>query len=208
MSYILQCYDLPDDFHLFLTRLIAQLFPGPGMWITWKYLCGLKEIGFPAQIHNPYFLAKATMRRQIWRLRDTSSQTIVSCKLTERASRRLDTGNDYDFRWWMDNSIGIFWGNNINECNKYGINNSFISEGMEKRGIKQKSPQKLILERIDLKLHYHGYVSNFLRNRLKFWDTSEPIGRVTDRTIRYISLAGKLTKPAVAFAYMRTCIHT
>jgi hypothetical protein len=54
MSYILQCYDLPDDFHLFLSRLIAQLFPGPGMWITWKYLCGLKEIGFPAQIQNPY----------------------------------------------------------------------------------------------------------------------------------------------------------
>ena len=58
-----------------------------------------------------------------------------------------------------------------------------------------------------MKLHYYGYVSNFLRKRLMFWDTSEPIGKVTDRTIRYISLAGKLTKPAVQFAYMRTCMN-
>ena len=207
MSYILQCYELPDDFHLFLTRLIAQLFPGPGMWITWKYLCGLKELGFPAQILNPFFLAKATMRRQIWRLQDISSDTIVSCKLTERASRNINTRDDTDFIWWIHNGIGTFWGNNINECNKYGINNIFISQGMEKMKGSKRSPQKLILERIQLKLQYTGYVNNFLRNRLKYWDIYEPLRRVTDRTARHIALAGKLTKPAVTFAYLRTCMN-
>jgi len=203
LSYIGQLVPPSSEVVRCFEKMIYQLFPGPGNWITPAIARNLELFGFPCQLVDPQVVSSASMLRYYSQTALHIDDLAVEMFLKLQAYRNSGEMRN-EFLNWHEGAFTLNLMANVGTCQQNGVRISNIRFHDESRWKPQPGLQQLLSTNLLRTKYCQAGVTESLRKRLKRWKLAVNLRCSVDLAIKHLQTLGKKNKPSIQAAYLRT----
>ena len=201
-SYLAQLADVSDIFYEVNQSMRSILFGGPGHWMPAGFLTSLKQIGFPAELHdfeNHANAARIRTAQRVLPLLDDETRVEISRAMI---CFRVNNGADHPHWKWHETCYltSITAAKEIFESDD-PAHLALLCEDTKKKCLKLQSKITALLNAKSQ--HCTAKLWAKLRSRLLRWRFTIPIGIIEARVRRRLLLLEGKVRPGMFIAYWK-----